>query len=66
MDRSMSNLSGVARGLMAALSVQQVANYADAWTTLNNKLANAVRPQEQLVDVTSRVTEYSDEIYLND
>lgn len=57
MDRSMSNLSGVARGLMAALSVQQVANYADAWTTLNNKLANAVRPQEQLVDVTSRVFE---------
>ncbi|WP_313412033.1 tape measure protein [Atlantibacter hermannii] len=57
MDRSMSNLSGVARGLMAALSVQQVANYADAWTTLNNKLANAVRSQEQLVDVTSRVFE---------
>lgn len=57
MDRSMSNLSGVARGLMAALSVQQVASYADAWTTLNNKLANAVRPQEQLVDVTSRVFE---------
>ena len=57
MDRSMSNLSGVARGLMAALSVQQVANYADAWTTLNNKLANAVRPQEQLIDVTSRVFE---------
>ncbi|UTJ46578.1 tape measure protein [Atlantibacter subterranea] len=57
MDRSMSNLSGVARGLMAALSVQQVANYADAWTTLNNKLANAVRPQEQLVEVTSRVFE---------
>lgn len=57
MDRAMSSLSGVARGLLAALSVQQVANYADAWTTLNNKLANAVRPQEQLVDVTTRVFE---------
>ncbi|WP_312816295.1 tape measure protein [Atlantibacter subterraneus] len=55
MDRAMSNLSGVARGLLAALSVQQVASYADAWTTLNNKLANAVRPQEELVDVTTRV-----------
>ena len=55
MDRAMSSLSGVARGLLAALSVQQVASYADAWTTLNNKLANAVRPQEELVDVTTRV-----------
>lgn len=54
-DRAMSSLSGVARGLLAALSVQQVASYADAWTTLNNKLANAVRPQEELVDVTTRV-----------
>ncbi|WP_079845743.1 tape measure protein, partial [Salmonella enterica] len=27
----------------------------DAWTTLNNKLANALRPSEQLVDVTERV-----------
>ena len=55
MDRAMSSLSGVARGLLAALSVQQVASYADAWTTLNNKLANAVRPQEELVDVSTRV-----------
>lgn len=55
MDRAMSSLSGVARGLLAALSIQQVASYADAWTTLNNKLANAVRPQEELVDVSTRV-----------
>ncbi len=40
---------------MAILSVQQVAQYADAWTTLNNKLANALRLGEQLVDVTERV-----------
>ncbi|WMA77674.1 tape measure protein [Enterobacter hormaechei] len=32
-----------------------MAEYADAWTTLNNKLANALRPSEQLVDVTERV-----------
>ncbi|RAZ53227.1 hypothetical protein DP194_23410, partial [Enterobacter hormaechei subsp. xiangfangensis] len=34
---------------------RSVAEYADAWTTLNNKLANALRPSEQLVDVTERV-----------
>lgn len=34
MERTMSSLSGVAKGLFAALSVQQVASYADAWTEL--------------------------------
>lgn len=52
---SFGSLSRVATSLMAILSVQQVAQYADAWTTLNNKLANALRPSEQLVDVTERV-----------
>ncbi|MDF3830771.1 tape measure protein [Pseudocitrobacter sp. 2023EL-00150] len=52
---SFSSLSRVATSLMAILSVQQVAQYADAWTTLNNKLANALLPSEQLVDVTERV-----------
>ncbi|EEN6523910.1 tape measure protein [Salmonella enterica] len=52
---SFGSLSRVAASLMAILSVQQVAQYADAWTTLNNKLANALRPSEQLVDVTERV-----------
>nr|WP_261336005.1 tape measure protein [Enterobacter hormaechei] len=44
---------------MAALSVQQVAQYADAWVTVNNKLANAVRPNEQLADVTQRIFDIS-------
>lgn len=52
---SFGSLSRVATSLMAILSVQQVSQYADAWTTLNNKLANAIRPNEQLVDVTERV-----------
>ncbi|EHA9033671.1 tape measure protein, partial [Salmonella enterica subsp. enterica serovar Senftenberg] len=52
---SFGSLSRVATSLMAILSVQQVSQYADAWTTLNNKLANAIRPSEQLVDVTERV-----------
>lgn len=54
-ERSMSSLSGVAVGLTAALSVKQVSEYADAWATVNNKLANSLRPNEQLADVTERV-----------
>ncbi|HBZ2339117.1 TPA: tape measure protein [Klebsiella pneumoniae] len=54
-ERSMSSLSGVAVALAAALSVKQVSEYADAWATVNNKLANSLRPNEQLADVTGRV-----------
>lgn len=54
-ERSMFSLSGVAVALTAALSVKQVAEYADAWATVNNKLANSLRPNEQLADVTERV-----------
>lgn len=54
-EKSFSSLSKVASALVAVLSVQQVAAYADAWTTVNNKLANAIRPNEQLVEVTQRV-----------
>lgn len=52
---SFGSLSRVATALMAILSVQQVSQYADAWTTLSNKLANALRPSERLVNVTERV-----------
>lgn len=54
-DRSMSKLSRVAVSLAAALSVEKVAQYADAWGTVSNKLANSVRPGEQLAEVTERV-----------
>ncbi|HBX3405537.1 TPA: hypothetical protein MHW76_27125 [Klebsiella pneumoniae] len=54
-ERSMSSLSRVAVALTAALSVQQVAEYADAWATVNNKLSNSLRPSEQLADVTERI-----------
>ncbi|HGV3800229.1 TPA: tape measure protein [Klebsiella pneumoniae] len=54
-ERSMFSLSGVAVALTAALSVKQIAEYADAWATVNNKLANSLRPNEQLADVTERV-----------
>lgn len=48
-------LSRVAAAVTAALSFREVMSYADAWTTLNNKLANAVRANETLADVTERV-----------
>ncbi|HGK4122090.1 TPA: tape measure protein [Klebsiella pneumoniae] len=54
-ERSMSSLSGVAVALAAALSAKQISEYADAWATVNNKLANSLRPNEQLADVTERV-----------
>lgn len=54
-ERSFSSLSRVATALTAALSVQQVAHYADSWTTLNNKLANSIRTGENLAQITQRV-----------
>ncbi|MEA4523599.1 tape measure protein [Klebsiella pneumoniae] len=58
-ERSMSSLSGVAKGLLAALSVQQVASYADAWTELNNKVANSVRTGETQAEVMQRIFDVS-------
>ncbi|HIF0960228.1 TPA: tape measure protein [Klebsiella pneumoniae] len=58
-ERTMSSLSGVAKGLLAALSVQQVASYADAWTELNNKVANSVRTGETQAEVMQRIFDVS-------
>lgn len=59
MEGAMSRLSGVAKGLFAALSVQQVASYADAWTELNNKVANSVRTGETQAEVMQRIFDVS-------
>lgn len=59
MQRTMSNLSNVARGLFAALSIQQVAHYADAWTDLNNKVSNSIRTGETQVEVMQRIFDIS-------
>lgn len=56
-ERSMSGLSKVAVALATALSAQQIGEYADAWANVSNKLANSLRPNEQLIDVTQRVFE---------
>jgi len=57
--RSMSKLTAVAGGLLAALSVQQVGAYADAWTELNNKVANSVKQGEQQAEVMQRIFDIS-------
>lgn len=59
MQGSLSGLTNVAKGLAAALSVQQVAAWGNEWVTVNNKLANSVRATEQLADVTQRVFDIS-------
>lgn len=59
MNRTMSSLSGVAKGIAAALSIQQVTQYGNEWVTVNNKLANSVRANENLAEVTQRVFDIS-------
>lgn len=59
MERTMSSLSGVAKGLLAALSVQQVSSYADAWTELNNKVSNSIRTGETQAEVMQRIFDIS-------
>ena len=54
-EKSMLSLSRVALGLASALSIQQVAKYAEAWTVVNNKLANSIKPHEDLGDAVNRV-----------
>lgn len=58
-EKSFSSLTKVATALSAAISVQQVAEYGNAWVTVSNKLANSVRANEQLADVTQRVFDIS-------
>lgn len=58
-EKSFSSLTRVATALSAAISVQQVAEYGNAWVTVSNKLANSVRANEQLADVTQRVFDIS-------
>lgn len=55
MEGAVSSLTGVAKGLLAALSVHQVAEWGNEWITVSNKLVNSVRTTEQLADVTQRV-----------
>lgn len=40
MNGALSSLTGVAKGLLAALSINQVAAWGNEWVTVNNKLAS--------------------------
>lgn len=54
-EKSMFSLSKVASSLSNKLSLSMVASYSDAWVDLNNKLAQSVRVNESLIEVTDRV-----------
>lgn len=54
-DRIASKLTATFTAVTAAISTNRVIAYADAWATVNNKLANSVKQNEALVDVTERV-----------
>ncbi|WP_072089532.1 tape measure protein, partial [Yersinia aldovae] len=60
-EKSIFSLSKVAGALTTALSVQQVASYAEAWTVLNNKLVNSIKTGETLADVNQRVFDIAQE-----
>lgn len=48
-------LTGVVAGLSAAMAASEVIKYADAWTTVSNKLVNSVKDHETLAQVQDRV-----------
>ncbi|NIA76655.1 tape measure protein [Providencia rettgeri] len=54
-EKSILSFSKAAIAVSSVLSASTVANYADAWTDLSNKLANSIRQNEKLADVTERV-----------
>lgn len=52
-------LRTMAIAVAGALSIREVLAYADAWTTVNNKLSNSVLAHETQSDVMGRVFEIS-------
>ncbi|WP_051876056.1 tape measure protein [Xenorhabdus bovienii] len=54
-EKALLSLSRAATAVTAALSIEKIASYADAWVVVNNKLVNAVKTNETLAEVTERV-----------
>ncbi|WFQ80300.1 tape measure protein [Xenorhabdus sp. SF857] len=54
-EKAILSLSRAATAVTAALSVEKIAGYADAWVTVNNKLVNATKANESLAEVSERV-----------
>lgn len=52
---TIKRLTGVVAGLSAAMAASEVIKYADAWTTVSNKLVNSVKDHETLAQVQDRV-----------
>lgn len=53
--KSIGRLAGAVSGLSAVMAVSTVIKYADAWTTVSNKLVNSVKDHESLAQVQDRV-----------
>lgn len=54
-DGIATKLTATFAAVTAAISTNKVIAYADAWSTVNNKLANSIKQNEKLADVTERV-----------
>ena len=52
---SIGRLAGAVSGLSAVMAASTVIKYADAWTTVSNKLVNTVKDHETLAQVQDRV-----------
>lgn len=52
---SIGRLAGAVSGLSAVMVASTVIKYADAWTTVSNKLVNSVKDHESLAQVQDRV-----------
>ena len=52
---SIGRLAGAVSGLSAVMAASTVIKYADAWTTVSNKLVNSVKDHESLAQVQDRV-----------
>jgi len=58
-SKTMTGLTNVAKGVAAAISIQQITAYGNAWVTVSNKLVNSVKANEDLFTVTQRVFDIS-------
>lgn len=54
-ENSLLRLKNIVFAVGAAMGVDTVIRYSDAWTTVTNKLANVRKESESLADVQSRV-----------
>lgn len=54
-NATLKQMSTLAAAVVGALATNKIIEYADAWTTVNNKLANATKAGETQAQVTERV-----------